>query len=288
VDFGTDVMRAATTLRGLGGLLRARGLAVAIHHQFGVPGLQRGPGPLLGFSASIESWFQLPEQGMKEWEILSRGSVFITPQLRLTAPAQYAVISAAHVSHPNLYRRFYPGPEHAWLEAVRSNAIRFQLTVREAVTGVALKTMPLQCDGVHRDLDLSLFSLQDEHQHVDELFESFGVLPVELAGGDPFPEGTPVVLVGHDLVTEEQLIPIWLNGTLMADCEQHMVVQTLGDLSPMGLCGGPALLQRGSESAVAAGMVFARVQPPHALEGNTLLVSAHSIREFMMLEQRKN
>lgn len=264
-----------------------RGYAsVSMHHHFGVSGMQRS-GAVLRFAAGLEAWFCLPEHGMTSLEILARGSVFLTPSRNPLWPRHYHALTTAHVTHPWRFRRFYRGPEHDWLDAVRPEAVEVRLTVRELATGAIVYTAPLTRASeahVHEELDLAVFALADEASHLEALLGDAGLLPLELAPTNSAP-GSPVVLIGHDKV-DETLIPCALNGAVVGgeddlSREAHVMVQTHGDTSVMGMCGGPALVQVGRESVAAAGMVFARVDSPHPLQGHTVLVSAAHIGAFV-------
>ncbi len=40
-------------------------------------------------------------------------------------------------------------------------------------------------------------------------------------------------------------------------------------------------MQSGAEGVAAAGLIFARVEPPHPLAGRAVLVAAHEIRDVL-------
>ncbi len=166
-------------------LPRRRGMAsLSIHHNFGASGLHEEPSALFGFAAGIEAWFCLPEHGMRELEILARGSLFVTPALSAQWPRAYHIVTAAHVTHPWLFRRFYSGPDHDWLDAVRADAVQVRLTVREPLTGKITHSVPLLCSApVTGDRDLAVFHIDgDEETLLGPLFEQSRLLPVALAG----------------------------------------------------------------------------------------------------------
>lgn len=157
----------------------------SIHHSFAVSGLQRGPSPLFRFSLGLEAWFQLPEHGMQQPEILSRSSVFLTPVASgCTSKRQLHVVTTAHVTHPWLYRRFYPGLQYDWLDAVYQEAVRVNLTLREPVTGLVAATVPLVEPRVHPDLDLVVYSVKEE-EHESLLLDQYNILPLAFTSGIP-------------------------------------------------------------------------------------------------------
>jgi hypothetical protein len=253
---------------------------VHVHHSFGTQGLQYGNGgDIFRFAFGLESFFCLPEEGMTQFEILSRGSCFLTPdgpRLRVVAPA--------HVSHPWKFRSRFGAlakPELDWLDAVREDAVRVVLSAREIGTGRMLAKVPLENGVVHPDLDLALFDICDEFENVRQLEASgISVIPVEL-GEDTAKPDSPVVLVGHELKSEESLLPCWLNGQLVGGESGVAAIKTFGDASQMGLCGGPVLVQANNEQVRSLGMVFARVDAEGPLFNHTLIVTSQAIKAFL-------
>lgn len=256
-----------------------RSADVVLRHSFGASGVQY-EGDVLRLAYGLESWFCLPEQGMKQFEILSRGSAFLTPWS--TDPTRLHVVAPAHVTHPWKFRHFaaLAGPELDWLEAVREEAVRVVLSVREAGTGRMVAQASLESGGqLHpAGLDLAVFRLAEEEAQVAR-FEALGlgVLPLPLGAGAA---GAAVALAGHELRGEGALVPCALNGELAGSEGGVAAVRTRGAVSQMGLCGGPALLS-GPGGARACGMVFARVDAPGPLQDHTLLVTAEAIGDFL-------
>lgn len=264
-------------------LVRSFSSDIHIHHSFSTPSIQYDKGgDLFRFAFGLESFFCLPEQGMSQFEILSRGSCFLTPQPNSSS---LRVVAPAHVSHPWKFRARFGSlakTDLDWLDAVREDAVRVVLSVREVGSGRLMAKIPLENGVVHDDLDLALFDLCDEAENLRRLEEAgITVLPVELGGEGQMPEGTPVVLVGHELKDDTTLLPCWLNGQLAGGDAHVAAVKTLDSVSQMGLCGGPALVQEKNEQVRGIGMVFARVDAQGPLYNHTLVVTADAIRTFM-------
>ncbi len=249
-----------------------------LRHAFGVPGM-RYEGDVLRLAYGLESWFFLPDQGMTKFEILSRGSAFLTPWT--TSPGRLHVVAPAHVTHPWRFRHFaaLATREFDWLDAVGEEAVRVVLSVREMNTGRLLAKVPLEQGGhVHPDgIDLAVFAMCDEQDNVQRLEQAgLPVLPLELEDGDG-----NVVLVGHEKKSDEALVPCSLNGVVVGRDGSTVAVETLGAVTQMGICGGPALGAASADGVRASGMVFARVDVPGPLHNRTLLVSASAIKKFL-------
>ncbi len=268
--------------------LRRFSSEIHIHHSFGTSGVQHSEGSaqLFRFAFGLESFFCLPEEGMQQFELLSRGSCFLTPS---ACGSRLRVVGPAHVSHPWQFRARFAalaGPELDWLDALaaRPEAVRCTLSVRELRSGALLAKIPLHdACSLHPQLDLAVFDMCDETENIRRLEEEAGVsvLPVELADSTAAIADRPVVLVGHELKDDETLLPCWLNGQVVGAEDNVVAVKTLGGVAQMGLCGGPALMQEKSDQVRAIGMVFARVDAEGPLFNHTLLVRAEAIKQFL-------
>lgn len=158
----------------------------SIHHSFNIRGLQKiASSPLYRFSVGLESWFRLPEHGMTQHEILSRGSSIITSVSGCSSNNGSAlrIVTTAHVTHPWLYRRFYAGQHYDWLDALYQQAVHVKLTIRQPITGSIVHTIPLAQPQLHPDLDLVVYQLEQPH-HESILLEQCGCIPLKFASGE--------------------------------------------------------------------------------------------------------
>ena len=228
--------------------LRAWSSSVHVHHDYGARGmLERGGA--LRFALGLEAWFELPEQGMREPELLARGSVFATPAAAGAGRALH-LLAPAHVTHPWRYRGdFYAGPEHAWLDHVRPEAVEVRLTARALGSGALLLAAPLRAPRVHGEADLAVYGLADEEAALAAL-EARGaaVLPVPLAEPGRAGPGTPCVLVGNDQ-RGDQLVPVGINGRIEGHAGGAVVIDTGDTPSVLGMCGGSNMSGEGLRCA---------------------------------------
>lgn len=88
-------------------------------------GAKAGTLPFHRLSASITSWFRLPEQGMPRYEMLCRGTAFCVEDPRARS---LAFFTCSHVAAPWRWPRLYPLP---WLEHVKEEHTRCVLHVTE-------------------------------------------------------------------------------------------------------------------------------------------------------------
>ena len=87
---------------------------------------------------SLTSWFCLgAEHGMQDFEILSRASATLVhlPQNKSKEAKKantVCVLSSLHVAYPFLYPQYY---DHAWLQYIKPEHVRFSIEIRERKTG---------------------------------------------------------------------------------------------------------------------------------------------------------
>lgn len=69
---------------------------------------------------SLLTYFRLPEQGMREYDILSRSSATLI-ELKTTNGNKFGFLGPAHVTQPWEYRHYY---NLDWLSFVNSSAVK--------------------------------------------------------------------------------------------------------------------------------------------------------------------
>jgi hypothetical protein len=247
----------------------------------------------------ITSYFRKPEQGVHNWEELSRSSAFfIRSNLKRV---KYHIVSAAHVTHPFLYPRLYPEEFPRFLSYLKESDVKVALQYRQEDTGVLLKEFDLRKElSVRVDSDLVVGHLQHEDEFESIMLSKFGMVidPLELYMKPHMPN-TAVEIIGHDFSTNANgqvvLVPVTLPGRILGASAKRAVVDT-PQPSVMGLCGGPAIIldSDGFATRFLAGMVEGRIQRTtdnidnhsevemnQALADRTVLVSAPEISDFL-------
>ena len=134
-------------------------------------------------SLSLSSWFCIPEQGMKDFEILCRASAFLiksknyqpTNQEEKKQPqsfrSKYHVISASHVVAPWRYPKYFPDD---WLQFVNEKHTHYTLELRHDDGVFITQTELIPTSIHHASRDLVALRVEDE-SIVSDLLEMFDV-----------------------------------------------------------------------------------------------------------------
>lgn len=259
-------------------------------------------------SLSFSSWFCVPEQGMKDFEILNRASAFLvrsrappptaTTGARTWAPSPYPkvhVLTASHVVAPWKWPKYYPDD---WLQFVNEKHTTYTAESRhdDGIFATQCELRPVSYH--HGTRDLAVLHLDNEDE-VLELLDEIGVDVLQLSPVDaPAPqEGSRLEFHGHqisgnDLATAgaaddlRKSIPRVCVGVIKGRTERQVFAQTTPVLS-QGMCGGPVVLSSssgGGGGAVAVGLVEGIVPHDHAvsaLQSLAVFVESKEVQEFL-------
>ena len=242
-------------LRGIHPLLRA-----ALRRHASTAGrCAPSPSESLQHCYSLSTWFQLPEQGMQQHEILARCSAF-----PLLSPAgRLCFVTSAHSCCPWRYREYFPD---AWLEFVRPHHCRYTLEIRapdgRALCEHRLAAAPLR----HPTRDVAVLHLEDEEAAHASVAAQFGaeaglLAPLELRrgdGGDAVAHPPPIVFCGH--FNEERFdsagqdvspqVPRHVGGREIARVDGRLYART-DEVLQLGMCGGPAVAKAGAAAGAS-------------------------------------
>lgn len=251
---------------------------------------------------ALNSYFMLPDQGMKEYEILSRSSLFLVRASK-KYPKKFHIVSTAHVTHPFLFPNLYPA-EYRWLKFVTENDTINKLQIRQEDTGQILEEFMLERELFRQEgKDLVILHLEDEEYFERRLERRWNIelSPLELVA-DSSNEKKSVWIVGHDftvnqMTKEEVLVPAALRGEVNLRTRSKLFVKS-EVLSVMGMCGAPVLVSDGEICTnKCIGMVEALVHPIKSevlsqhneqikntlkrIEQNSVVLPAHEILQFI-------
>jgi hypothetical protein len=140
---------------------------------------------------SISSWFCLPEQGMKDFEILSRASAFLVKSPKKNGlefkndkgdieKKNIHVLTASHVASPWKWPKYYPDE---WLQHVNEKHTHYSVELRHADGVFATQSFLLPRSYHHSNRDLASLYLENEDE-VLKLLAKFGHHPMELSDDD--------------------------------------------------------------------------------------------------------
>jgi hypothetical protein len=78
----------------------------------------------------VSSWFRLPDQGMDDYELLSRASCFLVAREGFEETGGVHIVTSAHVVHPFAFPNYYPLDQHAWLGFVGEEHVMTKFEIR--------------------------------------------------------------------------------------------------------------------------------------------------------------
>lgn len=177
---------------------------------------------------SISSWFCIPEQGMKDFEILCRGSAFLIPVRSNKFTHKFHVVTSSHVVAPFKWPNYYSAD---WLQAVNESHMHYTVEVRDSNGTFIIQQELLPQSYHHPEKDLAVLHIElsqdpndenvDPNQDADPesdpelgLLSQFDIQPLSLftgaeprAGDDVLPKqfvkpavGTALSCHGHEMV----------------------------------------------------------------------------------------
>jgi hypothetical protein len=253
--------------------------------------------------ASISSWFCIPEQGMKDMEILSRGSCFFVPRGPASGSGQdkafskkFHVLTASHIVAPWRWPKFY---QDEWLQHLNETHTHYTMELRYPDGTFITQTELVPSSYHHPTRDLAVLHLDDETE-AEDMFKSLDFTALDLV--DKAPEvGAELMFRGHNVAgttTEEadnrKPIPQDVPGTLQLRSPNQTFALTDSVLTD-GMCGGPvtqsvtSVLGTYTEKAVGIleGIVPAD-SPAQDYRNMAVFLEAQDIRSFLSdVEQDK-
>eukprot|EP01038_Epipyxis_sp_PR26KG_P003973 gene3973-5693_t len=270
------------------------------------------------FSMTVSSWFCLPDQGMKDLEILSRSSACII-KAQTAIPAMHVVydkrfevkkevttnshhiVTVSHSIAPWRWPKLYPID---WLQLVNEKHTFYTVEMRNE-DGTFLSQTILQPRVFHHPTrDLCALHLEEEDQI--KLFKRLRVNFPDLLPNiyHPLQPNEPVEFYGHevvgklsesesleDVVDNRRAIPRHVKGSIYARTNDQIFASTSPVLTD-GMCGGPVLVKKVNPDkksyiktkTFCAGIIEGIVpmeHPDNNLAGTAAFVEAKVIAEFL-------
>ncbi|PRP81413.1 hypothetical protein PROFUN_11034 [Planoprotostelium fungivorum] len=251
---------------------------------------------------ALISEFLHPDLGMKDFEVLSRSSLFLVNASK-GQEKRLHLLGPAHVTHPWLFPHFYPESSHDWLKHVDETYVRLFLGIQDPLTGETKAKFRIDRDITKSDhLDLVAMTLEEETDFYWYCNENQqGPYTVEFSD-DPA-AGMNVRLEGHNYSKEEgvdTLRPKTLEGEVSIGLKPRSFVKT-EERAVMGMCGGPAIATGTDNSCV--GMVESMVgdlsedksqtlTPEHvqqwkSIEGHVVIITSDELAKFVREREEK-
>jgi len=240
--------------------------------------------------ASISSWFCVPEQGMKDLEILSRGSCFIVPKMQeKNGGPKFHVLTASHIVSPWRWPKFYPDE---WLQYLNERHTHYTMELRHEDGSFITQSELVPTTYHHPSRDVAALHLDDEDEAMD-MMGSLGFTPLELVDAPPL-EGQELIFRGHEVLgevsesaDERRPIPCDVGGRVQLRSPAQTFAAT-DKLLHDGMCGGPvtAAIENalGMTTEKVAGIVEGIVgadSPAVDYRGLAVFLEAHDMAEFL-------
>jgi len=188
------------------------------------------------FSLSMSVWFCVPEQGMREMEILCRSSAFVVPSLNKKFGKSFHIVTCSHVASPWLWPKYY---NQDWLKAVDHRHVFYTVEVRHE-DGVFATQIDLLARSYHHSFkDLSVLHFENEESACSDLqVAGFEALNIQ---NKKFNDEDLLDFQGHDVFGDD-LIPIPQNipGVFSYSTNRQNFFKTANVLTS-GMCGGPVV-----------------------------------------------
>jgi hypothetical protein len=223
------------------------------------------------FGLALTSWFRVQEQGMQDYEILSRASAILVKRKSLN------VFTSQHVTHPFLWQQYYPRNQYDWLDFVNEHHMKYNLELRDVTNGRLHKSFPLNIEAIHPQKDMALLNIVDEQSFIEYLSsahtgQSMEDLLLELYPKQVYQQQS-VKFTGfelnvnsdnkNDTENEQPLVPKEVSGGVnVYDQRNNRVFAGTIDSSSivsMGMCGGPCIVSEEGKT-YCAGMLEGLVQ----------------------------
>lgn len=246
------------------------------------------------FSVSFTSWFCIPEQGMKDMEVLSRGSAFLIPTLNRNGndfKTKYHVCTAAHIVSPWLFPTFYPVE---WLKHVNHTHTHYTIEMRYDDGTFVFQHELFPETYHHNKRDLAVLHLDNEKECIetlDDLKYNFLSLKTENINFND-----ELLFAGHNVTgmqneldgdDERKPEPTLVSGSFVHRTPHQSFAKSDVTLTD-GMCGGSVV--SGNEKELI-GMIEGIV--PHdssveSLRNHVVYVDGKEISEFLLDIEENN
>ena len=146
-------------------------------------------------TVSISTWFCLPEQGMKDMEILSRATAFIVKSSSSSYKNRLHVLTASHNVAPWKFPKMYP---EEWLQFIDEKNTHYTIEVRHPDGIFMTQSELLPVSYHHSSRDLAVLHLEKDADGVS-LFDHLGCDYFGLSIDQP-EQGDSLLFEGHSIV----------------------------------------------------------------------------------------
>lgn len=240
-------------------------------------------------ACSLTTWFKLPQQGMKSWEVLTRGSAV---SISMKPGATPTFLTSGRSIAPFIYRQFFPNAD--WLEHVSPENCRY--TIQLGPVATSSMTFELAQDSVlhHPDFDVAALSidLEDEDRFMKaNMSDAVPILLSSSLSSSLPEEHTSVVVAGHDVSaasnTHQSSVLDWEDCTILACTDSRGLVKVPAAV-PESFSGGGVFSGEVNGEVSLYGILEGELPPdkdtPELVENFhcATFVSASGIRKWLL------
>ncbi|CAM9189846.1 unnamed protein product [Choristocarpus tenellus] len=276
----------------------------------------RDAADLRKFSASLGVFFKIPDQGMKDYNILARATT--TPVLEGNGKnSRLRFLAPAHTVSPWKFPHFYPAD---WLSYVNETHVKYFMELRESTGGAVLTSYELAKPVLHPTRDLAALQFFREDDAIDDMKRrGLPFLPLKLRDR-PLEIRETVRVVGYEVIetrkssyssegnkndsvssgadvdsekgNDPKMLMVNTLGGLTARTQHQAFLWTEAELNP-GMCGSALV----DEALECCGCVEGVVpmKPPEEkvseayrlVEGNACFIESPDILLFLQQIQLK-
>ncbi len=222
---------------------------------------------------SIASYFRVPEQGMKEYELLSRGTACCLHRSPSNASGRLVLVTCSHVLAPYKWRQHFKEP---WLAYLDDKHVECRVQVwKNGAFGaeVPLRGVPT----THPTLDLCVLPV-DQGTAVAHALQALERRETE----DPLHEAETVTCLGFPTGERlEALPPREVQGQALARIrdKEGRGYARMEDCLAVGMSGGPVLDAQGRFCGVFQGILPPLPQTPEEEAADDLDPVLHPLRQ---------
>ena len=212
-----------------------------------------------GLTVSISTWFCLPDQGMKDMEILCRATAFAVSSSSAVHANKMHFVTASHSIAPWKFRNLYP---EEWLQAIDEKNTFYTIESRHKDGSFLSQSELLMKTFHHKESDLAVLHLEKDHEM---LFDTLEVEPHVLTDRE-LVEGDDLLIDGFEIdenspkpdyddkeeVDVRRPVPTSVPATFIA---QYMFLKYASANQPLGSCmsGAPVTCKTKSEAVIVKG-----------------------------------
>lgn len=262
------------------------------------------------YALSISSWFCIPDQGMKDLEMLSRASAFLVKAknrlhdfgqkktmsderkikyLSLKDSA-YHIVTSSHVIAPWRYPKYY---SQEFIKYVNETHTYYTIELRNEDGTFITQTELIPRSFHHSERDVAILHMDDESNAMKTL-ESLELQTLELLDNSVnLRAGDNLIFHGHDVRGGDEFnnynsddrkpYPCTVNGHYY----YKTISQSFSKTEPVltdGMCGGPVLYSNNGDKSKVCGMVEGIVptnHPDDGLKGLAVFIDSKIITKFI-------